>query len=122
MAFVVGVLKAANNRRRGAYHLGQLALGEAGFGSQLVYFPCYLVVNSGFFQRGKPFGPSLVVAAVQDFHSVGGRFAFAGHNQFSSNVCRLGLCSKRCLAATARSISLGGTLFSLTRPCDTTAA
>jgi hypothetical protein len=37
------------------------------------------VIGAGFFEGGDPFGPALVVAAMQDFNGIAGWFFLLGH-------------------------------------------
>src|ERR1700691_45187 len=122
MAFVVGVLQAADHRRRRADQLAQLSLGEARLGPQGENFPGDLVVRPRFFQALQPLGLALIQPVVEDVNSVSSGLGLFGHFVLSLWRCFAGFASNRFSRSKARSISFGGTARSFTIPWDTIAA
>src|ERR1017187_686134 len=79
VAFVICVLKAADDRRRGANEFGKLSLGEAHCRPQRPDLACDLPVRSRLFKILQPGWLAFVKPAVKDFHCVAGWFQHPRH-------------------------------------------
>src|SRR5438270_755542 len=123
MPFIVRVLQAANHGGRGPDELRQLSLREPGLRPKCVDLAGDFVIRTRLFQFRQHVGLAGEITAVDDVHGVGGRLFLFGHPYSSSQwVCASGSFSNRFLRLTAVSISPAGTVRSLARPWDTTAA
>ena len=77
MAFVVGVLEAANGRSRRPNALGQFALRESGLGSKLEDLSCQIGVDNFLFVGLDPVGVVTDVTVVEKLDRGGLEFSLS---------------------------------------------
>src|ERR1035438_828544 len=79
VAFVIGVLKAADDRCRGANEPGKLSLGETRGSPQIVDLAGDLLVRSRLLKVLQPGRFACIEPAVKDLHCVDGGFRSLSH-------------------------------------------
>ncbi len=121
VAFIVGILKAADDRRCGANEPGKLSLSEARGGPQFVDLAGDLIVRSRLLEIPQPGRLACIESAVKDLNCVDGGFRLPGHVK-SPGKCAWPDSLQTLLALHGAFDLLRRDHPSFTRPCDTTAA
>src|SRR5712691_6001009 len=110
MSVVVCVFQARDDRVGGPHQVGELFLGQASFGTEIVDFLRDRGVQARGLERSLPVRATSDVPSVEDLRRVTRTGSLlARHGPVSLCACPLASASPHCFRRRARPISLGGT-------------